>query len=218
MDRHEDHISPSTLRERILTAARRVFLDGPPEQATMDAVAQAAGMSKKTIYREFRSQFELLACLLEDKVADLSALPRPETTDDLPDQLLTLLLRFASHMTSPRSIGLIRLMVAEARRYPDLASRHPSRGRAAPIIADWLSHPAVQERYDIDDPMEAAAMLVGMVTQDAAVRLLIRGEDPLPTGVIEARVRKAVSIFLKGCLREKAHSVVERTKNCSAET
>lgn len=203
MDRHEDHKSAPILRDRILSAARSVFLDGPPEQATMDAVAQAAGMSKKTIYREFRSQFELLACLLDDKVSDLSALARPETTDDLPDQLITLLMRFASHMTSPRSIALIRLMVAEARRYPELASRSPSRGRAAPIVADWLSSPAVRDKYDIDDPMEAAAMLVGMVTQDAAVRLLIRGEDPLPGEVIETRVRKAVSIFLKGCLREK---------------
>ncbi len=36
-------------RERILAAARKIFLDGPPEQATMDAVAHQAGMSKKTI-------------------------------------------------------------------------------------------------------------------------------------------------------------------------
>ena len=51
-------------RERILAAARKIFLDGPPEHATMDAVAQQAGMSKKTIYREFKSQVELLGALL----------------------------------------------------------------------------------------------------------------------------------------------------------
>ena len=41
-----------------------------PEHATMDAVAQQAGMSKKTIYREFKSQVELLGALLIESVAD----------------------------------------------------------------------------------------------------------------------------------------------------
>ena len=55
-----DNNSP---RERILAAARMIFLDGTPEHATMDAVAQQAGMSKKTIYCQFKSQVELLAPL-----------------------------------------------------------------------------------------------------------------------------------------------------------
>jgi AcrR family transcriptional regulator len=202
LNRPEDHTPAAIQRERILSAARRVFLDGPAEQATMDAVAQAAGMSKKTIYREFRSQFDLLAQLLEENVAELDAFERPREGDDLPAALLGLLMRFVTYMTSPRSMALIRLMVRETRRYPDLAMRHPARGRAVPIIADWLRSPVVGREYQIDDPTEAAAMLVGMVTQDAAIRLLIRGEDPLPVEVIHARARRAVTIFLKGCRRE----------------
>ncbi|OYW24495.1 MAG: hypothetical protein B7Z44_20425, partial [Caulobacter sp. 12-67-6] len=60
----EEPVPHDSPRERILAAARKIFLDGPPEQATMDAVAHQAGMSKKTIYREFKSQVELLAALL----------------------------------------------------------------------------------------------------------------------------------------------------------
>jgi len=65
-------------RERILAAARKIFLDGLPEHATMDAVAQQAGMSKKTIYREFKSQVELLGALLLENVADMG--PSPAAT------------------------------------------------------------------------------------------------------------------------------------------
>src|SRR5215470_19838843 len=81
----------SSPRERILAAARKIFLDGPPEHATMDAVAQQAGMSKKTIYREFKSQLELLGALLAENVADMGAFPPPKPSDDIELELYGML-------------------------------------------------------------------------------------------------------------------------------
>jgi AcrR family transcriptional regulator len=43
----------------------------------MDAVAHQAGMSKKTIYRQFKSQVELLAALLIENVADMGSFTPP---------------------------------------------------------------------------------------------------------------------------------------------
>ena len=80
-------------RERILAAARKLFLDGLPEHATMDAVAQQAGMSKKTIYREFKSQVELLGALLIENVADMGDFPGPKPGDDVEIELYGMLVR-----------------------------------------------------------------------------------------------------------------------------
>lgn len=188
-------ISP---RERILAAARKIFLDGLPEHATMDAVAQQAGMSKKTIYREFKSQVELLGALLVENVADMGAFRPPQPQDDIELELYGMLVRMVTHFTSPRSMALARLLLSEVRRYPELINASKPKGFPRELLANWLDSPVVRARYAIEDADDAAAMLFGMVMQDSGFRLMVDGNATLPAHTIETRARRAVSIYLKG--------------------
>jgi AcrR family transcriptional regulator len=188
-------ISP---RERILTAARKIFLDGLPEHATMDAVAQQAGMSKKTIYREFKSQVELLGALLIENVADLGEFPPPKAGDDIELELYGMLVRMVTHFTSPRSMALARLIITEVRRYPELMNASKPKGFPREKLADWLGSPNVRAKFQIEDPHDAAAMLFGMVMQDSAFKLLVVSNATMPAHLIETRARRAVQIFLRG--------------------
>jgi AcrR family transcriptional regulator len=185
-------------RERILSAARKIFLDGPPEHATMDAIAQQAGMSKKTIYREFKSQLELLAALLAENVADMGDFPPPKPGDDVELELYGMLVRMVAHFTSPRSMALTRLLVSEVRRYPELLNASKPKGFPREILAEWLASPAVRANYQIEDPEDAAAMLLGMVMQDSGFKLLMVSSATMPRHLIETRARRAVAIFLRG--------------------
>jgi AcrR family transcriptional regulator len=197
----EQPAAAASPRERILAAARKIFLDGPPEHATMDAVAQEAGMSKKTIYREFKSQLELLAALLSENVADMGEFSAPTPRDDIEIELYGLVMRLVGHMTSPRSVALFRLIVSEVRRYPELMQQQHKQPRGLPrqVIAEWLSSPVVRAKYHIEDAEEAAAMLLGMVTQDAAFKMMLsKGQAPMQPHLLEQRARKAVAIFLRG--------------------
>lgn len=189
-------------RERILAAARRIFLDGPPEHATMDAVAQEAGMSKKTIYREFKSQVELLGALLLENVADMGAFPAPQPGDDIELELYGVLTRMVTHFTSPRSMALARLMISEVRRYPELMNAAKPKGFPRELLANWLASPAVRARHAIDDADDAAAMLFGMVMQDSGFRLIVDSHATMPPHQIETRARRAVQIFLRGVRKE----------------
>ena len=188
-------ISP---RERILAAARKIFLDGPPEHATMDAVAQEAGMSKKTIYREFKSQVELLGALLLENVADMGAFPPPQPDEDIELELYGVLVRMVTHFTSPRSMALARLMISEVRRYPELMNAAKPKGFPRELLANWLASPTVRARFNIEDPDDAAAMLFGMVMQDSGFRLIVDSNATMPPHQIETRARRAVQIFLRG--------------------
>ncbi len=189
------------LRDRILSAARRIFLDGAPEAATMDAVAQTAGMSKKTIYREFKSQLELLAALMEESAADLGPIPPPDEARDFEEQLTGLVTRLMKHVMAPRSMSLIRLIISEIRRYPELLKLKNDRGYPVMVIAQWLAHEPIRKRYNIQDPEDAAAMLLGMVTQDASFKLILIPTDRLPDTELERRARTGVAIFLRGLER-----------------
>ena len=188
-------ISP---RERILAAARKIFLDGLPEHATMDAVAQQAGMSKKTIYSEFKSQVELLGALLLENVADLGDFPPPKSSEEVEVELYGMLVRMVTHFTSPRSMALARLIISEVRRYPELINASKPKGFPREKLADWLASPVVRAKFQIEDPDDAAAMLFGMVMQDSGFKLMVVSNATMPPHLIETRARRAVQIFLRG--------------------
>ncbi len=164
----------------------------------MDAVAQQAGMSKKTIYREFKSQLELLAALLAETVADMGQFPPPQPGDDIEIELYGMLVRMVTHFTSPRSMALTRLLVSEVRRYPELLNASKPKGFPREILAEWLGSPIVRAKYQIEDPEDAAAMLLGMVMQDSGFKLLMVASAVMPRHLIETRARRAVAIFLRG--------------------
>ncbi|HEV7692318.1 MAG TPA: TetR/AcrR family transcriptional regulator [Hyphomonadaceae bacterium] len=187
-------------RERILSAARKIFLDGPPEHATMDAVAQQAGMSKKTIYREFKSQLELLGALLHESLEDMGEFPPPKPGDDVELELYSALVRMVTHVSSPRSMALMRLLISEVRRYPELLLNAPKQPRGGPrdVLTAWLSAPTVRAKYQIEDSEDAAQMLLGMVMQDSVFKLIMVPTATMPHHLIETRARRAVAIYLKG--------------------
>jgi AcrR family transcriptional regulator len=194
----QDFSETPSPRERILSAARKIFLDGPPEHATMDAVAHQAGMSKKTIYREFKSQLELLGALLAENVADMGDFPPPKNGDDIELELYGMLVRMVTHFTSPRSMALARLLISEVRRYPELLNASKPKGFPREVLAEWLGSPAVRSKYQIEDPEDAAAMLLGMVMQDSGFKLMMDSTSTMPHHLIETRARRGVAIFLRG--------------------
>jgi AcrR family transcriptional regulator len=194
----QDFSEPASPRERILSAARKIFLDGPPEHATMDAVAQQAGMSKKTIYREFKSQLELLGALLAENVADMGEFPPPKSGDDIELALYGMLVRMVTHFTSPRSMALARLLISEVRRYPELLNASRPKGFPKEVLAQWLAAPSVRAKFQIEDPEDASAMLLGMVMQDSGFKLMMDASSAMPHHLVETRARRAVSIFLRG--------------------
>ena len=72
-------------------------------------------------------------------------------------------------------MALVRLIVSEIRRYPSLLEKGERRNYPVEVIARFLSAPVMRNRYKIADPHEAASMLLGMVTQDTAFKLMISG-------------------------------------------
>jgi AcrR family transcriptional regulator len=69
----EDVVGAPTVRQRIVTAARRHFLAHGFRGVTMDDIAAALGMSKKTLYAHFPSKTALLEATVDDKLRSIEA-------------------------------------------------------------------------------------------------------------------------------------------------
>ena len=57
-------------RERVLAAARRVFLARGYAGASLDAIAEEAGFSKGVVYSQFDGKGDLFLALLERRIQE----------------------------------------------------------------------------------------------------------------------------------------------------
>lgn len=119
---------PSQKPAIIRAAAQRLFLQHGLQQTSMDAVAAEAGTTKQTVYRYFGSKEQLFVAVLKSLVVERlqpdirGTLPtEPQPDGALEDTLLDVANRILDHVLDPTYIELVRILIAEAREFPELA-------------------------------------------------------------------------------------------------
>src|SRR6516164_7178805 len=80
----------SSVRQRIVDAARAHFFSHGFRSVTMDDLAEELGVSKKTIYTHFPGKFDLLEAVLADKFAGVEAMLKKVSRTRLHDLPATL--------------------------------------------------------------------------------------------------------------------------------
>jgi len=110
-------------RQAILTAALDEFSARGFEAARLDDVAKRAGVAKGTIYLYFRDKEslfqELIRAMLTPIVGTIEAMGQADlSAEKLADTIIDL---FVREIYETRRKDVIRLMIAEGRRFPKLA-------------------------------------------------------------------------------------------------
>jgi AcrR family transcriptional regulator len=110
---------------RILDAAREVFLESGLAGATVDEIAARARAGKPTIYARFPSKEALFTAVIMRNVAAnvarfQSHAPSGETIEQ---RLASIGVTILHWVLASDTVELMRLGIAEARRFPDLARR-----------------------------------------------------------------------------------------------
>ena len=108
---------------RILDAARRVFLERGLAGASIDEIASLARAGKPTIYARFAGKEALFTAVVMRNIAAAAArfedIPAGETIDERLAGVGAAVLHWA---LAGDTVDLMRAGIAEARRFPDLAS------------------------------------------------------------------------------------------------
>ena len=112
------------VEERILGAARKVFLERGFEGASIEEIAAAARSGKPTIYARFPGKEALFTAVVMKSVAANVAriqanTPTGATIEERLENLGAALLQW---ILVGDVVGLMRVAIAEARRFPGLAS------------------------------------------------------------------------------------------------
>jgi len=121
-------------REQIRAAAQRLFLELGYERASMDAIARAAGVSKQTLYHYYVAKEQLFVDVLRaltierfQQEAPAAFAEQPVTSQvDLEAALLAYAASAVEHILSPAYVALLRTLIAEAPRFPQIAGHFRS--------------------------------------------------------------------------------------------
>ncbi len=190
---------------QLINAAEDIFLAKGYHAATMNDVAKAAGMSKKTVYTIIESKAELFGALLTHRKS-LLKFPEPHADWTIHDLLTANLLALARFLLSPGQIAILRLIMAEYTHSPDLGRVfHRNRvTKAKSQLEICLADIAIQHGCSAAQAKEMAAMLFGMAIGEFHLGVLIGFRSAPSKQALEKRIRQAVDIFVAGCCAVKA--------------
>ena len=165
-------IQPQSARGRarlakILEAATEIFLTAGYEQASIDAILERSGGSKSTLYAYFPTKEDLFRSVIDNIVANSDIGAALDVSANARIVLTEFAVSRQKVVFSPRHRAVIRLVVAERERFPDLAQMYWERGpqKSQRQLAIYLEALRNREIFAIDDAAEAAEFFVGMLFQ-----------------------------------------------------
>src|SRR5271155_721578 len=139
---------------------------------SIDAVAEAAGVSKPTVYARYHDKRDLFAAVLRGRIrrwlAPVSAAAEDEATEASPKSIKTTLHELSRYMVAytlaPEAGALQRILSAQAVQFPDLAkTANESWLCAVRGVSSILRQSAARGHIKVVDPELAAEMFLNLV-------------------------------------------------------
>ncbi|MFC3897348.1 TetR/AcrR family transcriptional regulator [Lentzea rhizosphaerae] len=153
-------------RAAIIEAATRLFLDAGYAGTSLAKVAEASGVSKATLFKQFPTKAALFDAIVTEswRVKDEDDLRPP--TGDLRAGLTAIGRRYVALLAQPGMAALFRIVIAELPRFPELGEAHFERGKMPYFdsVRHYLDTENALGTAEVDDTELAATQFLGMIS------------------------------------------------------
>jgi TetR/AcrR family transcriptional regulator, mexJK operon transcriptional repressor len=191
--------------EQIRDGAQRVFLERGFTGTSTDAIASEAGVSKQTLYAYYSSKETLLVDVLrhlihedpQNRLSEVEEMPL-DTSEELRRALDSLAQRAITGLMQPAYLALIRVVIAETPRLPQVGALFRSAvpeqllGSVVRILVGARAKGVVGE-VNAD---AASRMFMGALLTYAILDGLLVGEGP-PRPPAPEQIAAVVDLFMK---------------------
>jgi len=206
----QDELSPRARakREQIRAGAQRLFLERGFAGTSTDAIAAETGVSKQTLYVYYPSKEELLADVLRHLIHENPQNRLPvadergfESADEVRLALSSLARGVIANLMQPEYLALMRVVIAETPRLPQLGSlfRSAVPERVLEHVAAILRKGRASGVTGAVDTDAASRMFAGALLTFAILDGLLVG-DGSPRLPAPARIEAVVDLFMKTIL------------------
>ena len=163
--------------DAVLDGATRVFLERGYATASMNDVAAAAAVSKRTLYQYFTSKEALFAAVVQGRtraIIDHLEAGVGTRTDEAPS-LFLLGMTIVNHMLLPDTARFLRMVTAEADRWPELGRvlDHTAFAQVLAEVERALVRAVEAQGGHLEDSAFAAELFVSMMWGLQLLRSLV---------------------------------------------
>lgn len=204
MDEHPNKRADQT-RQRLRAAAHQLFLRQGYQATSIEAILAEAGISsKETLYRHYTNKEALFADVLSHLTVEqpgfaarVAALPAPRDLASLRQALTQLAHEILSMISQPGYLPLVRMIVAESSRFPQLGllffSTVTQRGI---LLIMSLMRSAREQQVIADLDLEAVTRtLLGGLVASALMSVVL--QENLDQPAVVERVDAVVDVIMR---------------------
>lgn len=186
-------------RAAIITAATELFLERGYDGTSLARIAEAAGVSKSTLFKQFPTKAALFEAIVAEswqRDADDAAARPP--TGDLRAGLTAIGHRYADLVGRPGMAALFRIVIAELPRFPELGRMQFQLGKLPYFtsVQQYLEAEHEAGNAEVPDTESAANQFLGMIANYVLwPRMLLTDWNPAASDIDNA-VEEAVRTML----------------------
>ena len=192
-------------REAIVEAASRLFLEQGFGAVSMDELAEASGLARRTLYNQFTSKEEIFREMLFRVSGHLEKAfpPGIETQGDVEEVLRVVARMILELHGRPEYLGFLRMVVADSRQFPWIAGEFAAiMDPQTERLERYLAHLTTMGVLDCRNPLLAAHQFMGMLNE-LSLWPWMMGRPPLALPAEEV-VEETVRMFLRNYRRPRS--------------
>lgn len=182
----------------IVRAATALFLKNGYSETSVNTIVARSGGSKATFYSYFPTKDVLLRAVVDGIVANREE-PELQASQDIRPALVTYCEHRMRIVFSPQHQALLRLIIAERGRFPDIADMYYKRGpqRSHDLLVEYMRELKQLGQLDIESAEETAEFFIGMLLHQWYVAQLFLRSGPPTIKVMRKRADHVVGRFLE---------------------
>jgi AcrR family transcriptional regulator len=166
--------------EQILKGALSEFLSYGYTGTSMDRIANAAGVSKQTVYSHFGDKESLFKALIKQVACDKFQLVWAKPLDGKPKKVLKdLAFRLLKEVNNPEYLAFIRLLISESKNHPDLGKLFLA-NVAKPAIVVLSNYLEKNKQLSLQNNEAVACIFVGSLINFIMTQEMLNGKEIMP--------------------------------------
>jgi AcrR family transcriptional regulator len=182
--------------QQILQGALVEFLENGYAGTSMDRIAQAAGVSKQTVYSHFKGKEDLFKALIKKVADDKFQLVWAQPLKGNPEKVLKeLALRLLKEVKNREHLSFIHLLITESKKHPDLGKLFLA-NVAKPAIVLLANYLQETPQLSLENPQAVAHIFVGTLINFVLTQEMLHGKEIMPISE-ETLIDTLINLILK---------------------
>lgn len=199
-------------KSNVLSIATDLFAIHGYAATSLAEIARKAGVATRTLYHHFGGKEELFREVISARTANpMGERPRLDEADSLFDMLLRTAHYITESAIQGRAVDLMRLMLAESRRFPELTKKvsDAARDHLVRNVREVFEELAAGHLTADLDHSQSAKLFIDLILGYAPIRHYASWQEDLPS---EEEYAEKVRFFIVGRFASEGRAVSRDAK------